>query len=43
MSFLEIYKEDLKDLLDSTDKEMHIREDEYGNISKNCLDGLTIQ
>lgn len=38
VSFLEIYKEELKDLLDSSDKDMHIREDECGNISKQpCL------
>lgn len=34
VSYLEIYKEDLQDLLDQTDKELHIREDEAGNISK---------
>ncbi len=33
VSYLEIYKEELKDLLDPSEKEMHIREDESGNIS----------
>ncbi len=34
VSYLEIYKEELKDLLDPSTKEMHIREDEAGNISE---------
>lgn len=33
VNFLEIYKEDLKDLLDPTEKELQIREDEAGNTS----------
>jgi hypothetical protein len=35
VNFIEIYKEELKDLLDNSDgKEIHIREDETGNTSK---------
>lgn len=34
VSYLEIYKDDLKDLLDATsDKDIHIREDEAGNVT----------
>jgi hypothetical protein len=33
VNFIEIYKEELKDLLDSTDKDLQIREDEAGNTS----------
>ncbi|RNA22387.1 kinesin KIF27, partial [Brachionus plicatilis] len=31
VNFIEIYKEELKDLLDSSEKDLHIREDESGN------------
>ena len=36
VSYIEIYKEELKDLLDleTNSKEMHIREDEHGNTGK---------
>jgi len=34
VNFIEIYKEELKDLLDPTDKDLQIREDEAGNTSK---------
>lgn len=34
VNFIEIYKEELKDLLDSNDKDLQIREDESGNTSK---------
>ena len=34
VNFIEIYKEELKDLLDSNEKDLQIREDESGNTSK---------
>lgn len=34
VNFIEIYKEELKDLLDSTPKDLQIREDEAGNTRK---------
>jgi hypothetical protein len=34
VNFIEIYKEELKDLLDPTAKDIQIREDENGNTSK---------
>ena len=33
VNFIEIYKEELKDLLDSNEKDLQIREDETGNTS----------
>ncbi len=35
VDFIEIYKEELKDLLDTTEKDLQIRDDESGN-SSNC-------
>lgn len=39
VSFIEIYKEEAKDLLEfeGTSKDLHIREDEKGNTSKFSL------
>ena len=37
VNFIEIYKEELKDLLDSNEKDLQIREDETGNTSKDLL------
>ena len=34
VNFIEIYKEELKDLLDSNEKDLQIREDEAGNTSE---------
>lgn len=34
VNFIEIYKEELKDLLDPSEKDLQIREDEAGNTSK---------
>ena len=36
VSFIEVYKEDLRDLLDreTSSKDMHIREDEQGNTGE---------
>lgn len=34
VNFIEIYKEELKDLLDSNEKDLQIREDESGNTSQ---------
>ena len=39
VSYIEIYKEELRDLLDSetSSKDIHIREDEKGNTGKSSL------
>ena len=34
VNFIEIYKEELKDLLDTSEKDIQIREDESGNTCK---------
>lgn len=34
VNFIEIYKEELRDLLDPTPKDLQIREDEAGNTRK---------
>lgn len=35
VNFIEIYKEEVKDLLDATPKSLHIREDDVGNTGTN--------
>lgn len=35
VSFIEIYKEEARDLLEFESKELHIREDEKGNTSND--------
>ena len=35
VSFIEIYKEEARDLLEFESKELHIREDDKGNTSKS--------
>lgn len=37
VNFIEIYKEELKDLLDPIEKDLQIREDESGNTSRHKI------
>lgn len=37
VNFIEIYKEELKDLLDTSQKELQIREDESGNTRNDPI------